>query len=246
MLWSSPLFSALGPVSPPPKPSPDGARGAPSCETQSSLRPRGEGFPIHVPPPRWGRLGRDEGADAWLRLSGIGVAVLLALLPGCGFKPLYGRDSASHAPATAVQFAEIELPPIRSLDTTGAHTGQQMRNFLIDDLHPGGAAADYKYRLNVTVREANINLGIQQNTTSTRGQVRLTVDYYLVDQATGQTLLKETLRTSVGYDILTNQFSSVLSAADAREQGLQQMAGDLTEHLALYFATQKQGQPPRT
>jgi LPS-assembly lipoprotein len=114
-----------------------------------------------------------------------------------------------------------------------------MRNYLIDQLHPAGAATDYKYRLNVSIREADINLGIQQNTTSTRGQVRLTVDYYLVDEASGQTLLKETLRTSVGYDILLNQFSSVLSEEDAREQGLQQLAGDLTEHLALYFSTQK-------
>jgi hypothetical protein len=108
---------------------------------------------------------------------------------------------------------------------------------LIDDLHPQGAAGDFPYRLNVSIREADLNLGLQQNSTSTRGQVRLTVSYFLVDKPTGKTLLKETLRTSTGYNILINQFSSVISAEDAREQGLQQIADDITEHLALYFTS---------
>ncbi len=159
--------------------------------------------------------------------------IVLSLVPACGFKPLYGANSATHQARTTQQFAEIEIPVLRD------RVGQQMRNYLIDDLHPGGAAADYKYRLNVIVREADINLGIQQNTTSTRGQIRLTVDYFLVNQADGKTLLKETLRTSVGYNILLNQFTSVLSAEDAREQALQQLSDDVTEHLALYFTTQK-------
>ncbi len=180
---------------------------------------------------------RAFGLRSGRQLCRLGLAVaVMAVLPqlaGCGFKPLYGSNSVARSGTAMQQFAQIEIPVLPD------RIGQEMRNYLIDELHPGGAAADYKYRLNVGIREATINLGIQQNTTSTRGQVRITVDYYLIDQESGKTLLKETLRTSVGYDILINQFSSVLSAEDAREQGLQQLAGDMTEHLALYFTTQK-------
>ena len=82
-----------------------------------------------------------------------------------------------------------------------------------------------------------MNLGLQQNSTSTRGQVRITVKYSLVDEQSGKTLLTETLRTSTGYNILINQFSSVLSQDDAETQGLQQLSEDMTQRLALYFKT---------
>jgi LPS-assembly lipoprotein len=168
-------------------------------------------------------------ARALMALSAAGALSL----SGCGFKPLYGVNSASHQPAVAQQFSAIEIP------TLPDRTGQQMRNLLIDSLHPSGAATDYAYRLNVTIAESVLNLGLQQNSTSTRGQVRVTVKYSLVDEKTGKTLLVETLRTSTGYNILINQFSSVLSQDDAEAQGLQQIANDMTQHIALYFATLK-------
>jgi LPS-assembly lipoprotein len=169
-----------------------------------------------------------RAARRWIAVAAIAV---LPSLSACGFKPLYGKNSATHSPTAMAQFASIEIPVYPD------RIGQEMRNMLIDDLHPQGAAGDFQYRLNVSIREADLNLGLQQNSTSTRGQVRLTVSYFLVDKPTGKTLLKETLRTSTGYNILINQFSSVISAEDAREQGLQQIADDITEHLALYFTS---------
>ena len=162
---------------------------------------------------------------------GVAAASILAVLGGCGFTPLYGSHSAGHAPEVMQQFAAVEIQPMPN------RTGQQMRNLLIDALHPNGAAGDYRYRLNATITEAIVSLGLQQNSTSTRGQVRITVKYSLVDEGSGKTLLVETLRTSTGYNILINQFSSVLSQDDAEAQGLQQIADDMTRHLALYFKT---------
>ena len=117
--------------------------------------------------------------------------------------------------------------------------GQQMRNLLIDSLHPSGAEGDYRYKLSIGIAEAVVNLGLQENSTSTRGQVRLTVKYSLIDAETNKTVLKETLRASTGYNILINQFSSVLSQDDAEAQSLAQIADDMTLHLALYFDTKK-------
>jgi len=162
------------------------------------------------------------------RLATLGM---LSLLAGCGFKPVYGVNSAGTAPSAVQQFASIEIPVLSN------RLGQTMRNLLIDSLHPSGAAHEYRYRLSVGITEAVVNLGLQQNSTSTRGQVRLTVKYVLIDTETSKVVLKETLRTSTGYNILINQFSSVLSQDDAETQGLQQIADDMTTQLALYFTT---------
>jgi LPS-assembly lipoprotein len=157
------------------------------------------------------------------------MAGALTSLTGCGFHPLYGHDSASHQPAMEAQFASIQIAVLPD------RLGQKMRNLLIDSLHIGGPSADSRYTLTMTVREAVINLGLQENSTSTRGQVRLTVVYFLSDKLTGNTLLTETLRTSAGYNILINQFSSLLSQDDAETQGLQQISDEMTEHMALFF-----------
>ena len=160
----------------------------------------------------------------------------LLALAGCGFKPVYGVHSAGKSPSAVQQFAAIEIPVMPN------RLGQEMRNLLIDSLHPHGADTDYRFRLDVAISEAVVNLGLQQNSTSTRGQVRLTVKYALIDNSSGHVALKETLRTSTGYNILTNQFSSVLSQDDAEAQGLQQIADDMTLHLAMFFTTGDQVQ----
>jgi LPS-assembly lipoprotein len=178
-------------------------------------------------------MSLSEPSPIGQRLRTLAAVCALSLLAGCGFKPVYGVHSAGKSPAAIQQFAAIDIPVLPD------RLGQQMRNLLIDSLHPNGAAGDYRYKLAVGITEAVVSLGLQENSTSTRGQVRLTVKYSLTDAETGKTVLKETLRTSTGYNILINQFSSVLSQQDAEQQGLQQIADDMTLHLALYFTTQK-------
>jgi LPS-assembly lipoprotein len=164
--------------------------------------------------------------------SALAIAFLagaLGCLPGCGFKPLYGANSAAHGPAAVEQFATIEIPVLPD------RTGQIMRNLLIDSLHPSGAADTYQYRLDVKITEADVSLGLQGNSTSTRGQIKISALYSLIDKKTGKNLLKETVRTSAGYNILVNQFGTELSTQSSRQEALQEIADDITLHLALYF-----------
>jgi LPS-assembly lipoprotein len=173
------------------------------------------------------------------RTLSLAIVGILSLLTGCGFKPVYGVNSAGKSPSAVQQFAAIEIPVLPD------RLGQQMRNMLIDSLHPSGVTGDYRYKLVIGIKEAVVDLGLQQNSTSTRGQVRLTAKYSLIDTETSKTVLSETLRTSTGYNILINQFSSVLSQDDAEAQGTQQIVDDMTLHLALYFTTQDQN-PKKT
>jgi LPS-assembly lipoprotein len=172
------------------------------------------------------------------RARSLAIAGILSLLAGCGFKPVYGVNSAGKSPSAVQQFASIEIPVLPN------RLGQQLRNMLIDSLHPDGATGDYRYKLAIGIKEAVVSLGLQQNSTSTRGQVRLTLRYSLIDAESSKVVLTETLRTSTGYNILINQFSTVLSQDDAEAQGLQQIADDMTLHLALYFTTQDRNPKP--
>ena len=174
-------------------------------------------------------MSLSRGPSTPKRWAACAVAGALMLLGGCGFRPLYGHDSASRQPAMAAEFASVQISVLPD------RLGQRMRNMLIDSLHAEGPSGDPKYFLTMTVREAVVDLGLQENSTSTRGQVRLTVSFFLSDKQTGKTVLAETLRASTGYNILVNQFSSLISQEDAEQQGLQQIADQMTEHMALYF-----------
>jgi hypothetical protein len=158
-------------------------------------------------------------------------ATALSLLTACGFTPVYGTRSAGNAPSVRQEFASIEIAPMAD------RIGLEFRNQLIDQLHSNGADANYRYKLVAQVKEAVVGLGLQENATTTRGEVRITIKYFLIDTKTNKTLLNETLRTSAGYNVLINQFSSLLSQTDAEALALRQLAGDMTEHLALYFNT---------
>lgn len=156
--------------------------------------------------------------------------VVLLAVPGCGFRPLYGNDSASHQPGAAAQMAAVEIPVLPD------RIGQQLRNMLIDQMHGSGPAGQYLYKLNVVLRETAVELGLQPNSTSTRAQIRIAAEYWLTESPGGKTLLHERLRSSADYNVLVNQFGTVLANEDARERALQQIADELTQHLAVYFA----------
>ena len=62
------------------------------------------------------------------------ATVLLALLAGCGFEPLYGLSGRSE-PSVVAALAGVHVAPIPD------RIGQQLRNDLLHRLTPGGTSA---------------------------------------------------------------------------------------------------------
>ena len=79
----------------------------------------------------------------------LALAIALAL-PGCGFRPLYGKSSLdAQGYSTEARLSAVEIAPIAD------RLGQQVHNYLRDAMNPTGQPANPAYRLEVVVIETN-------------------------------------------------------------------------------------------
>lgn len=163
------------------------------------------------------------------RTAAAGLAALL-LLGGCGFQPVYGTRNAVTGTEAGAELTKVKIGNISD------RSGQYLRNALVDRMQPAGGQVEPAYRLDVALSETLVNFGIQQDSTATRGQLRLAGTYSLKDNS-GKVLLTETIRSSPAFNILESEFGTVLSSEDARQRGLRQMADEITARLSLYFRT---------
>jgi LPS-assembly lipoprotein len=151
------------------------------------------------------------------------VAVLLTA--GCGFRPLYGSYGfGSEAELSGVYIGNI---PNRE--------GQELRNFLVERMNPRGTAASPAYSLNVSLRQLRQELGIRRDETASRANLRVFADYTLEDNETGKTILKGQSVAINSFDILDQEFATVLAERDARTKALRTIADDITTKVAIFL-----------
>lgn len=168
---------------------------------------------------------------AGMTKRGFLALALVASLTACGFQPLYGKRGPMGGTA-GEEFAKVRIANIPD------RNGQQLRNALIDRMQPQGQVPEPAYRLEIALLEQQVNLGIQQDATATRGQLRYSGTFVLRDAA-GKELLRESFRASPSFNILESEFGTILSSDDARMRGLNQIADDISGRLALFFTRDK-------
>ena len=176
---------------------------------------------MHSPPHR-GFLRRGP--------AGLLAAAALVALAGCGFKPLYGENGATGSPGVQSWLSQVSINPIRS------RTGQILRNELIDRMNPrgqpgGGASYSLVIRLNATKQE----LGIRRDETATRANLILTANFEMTERSSGAVILRGISRSITSYNILDNEYSTLVAERNAQARGADQLAQDITTRLALYF-----------
>jgi LPS-assembly lipoprotein len=172
-------------------------------------------------------------------LAGAGIAALL-LLTGCGFRPLYGPAAAGggDSPAVAQQLAAISVSPVPD------RRGQEMRNRLSDSLAAAAPDTPHRYALNLSMSEIQQSLAVRLTGFATRANLQMTTYYTLVDIASGQPVLAGTVFGIQSYDLLDEDFANLTAINDARSRVIAQMAGDLRNRLAVFFASQPAPAPP--
>ncbi|NNG05688.1 MAG: hypothetical protein HKM95_16520 [Inquilinus sp.] len=168
----------------------------------------------------------------WWPKAGTGRIVLIAgavlALAACGFRPLYadgGQDTAASAELARIEVAVI---PDRS--------GQILRADLIDGLSPRGRPARPLYRLEVTLRERQEELGIDKTDTAVRANLFITANFSLLPADGGEPLLDRRVGLITSYNILLDEFATLTAENDARERALRQIGSDIRTQLALYFS----------
>ncbi len=168
------------------------------------------------------RAARRLGAAALLLGAGL-------VLSGCGFQPLYA-PSAPQAASPIDRMAAIRIAPMPD------RIGQQMHNLLRDRLNPRGQPGDPAYRLDVRLSESRRELGIRKDETATRANLILSARFTLREIDSKRVLLQETARSVNSYNILTSQFATAFSEADARERALRELSESIRTRLAIYFS----------
>lgn len=158
------------------------------------------------------------------------VITLLCLgLAGCGFRPLYGAgDGGLHANQALSQIAVASIED---------RPGQMLRNLLIDRLTPGGYPDKPAFRLEVSLREEQVDFGIRKDATATRAQLNQFANFRLVDTATGQPVFSGQARSVNSYNILSSEFGTLVTEDSARDRGLRRLADDIVTRIALHFGT---------
>ncbi len=161
------------------------------------------------------------------------ILALAALAPAaCGFRPVYGT-AAPQSPEASVSAdlsrVEIGMIPDRS--------GQMLRNALIDRFYRTGRPVDPPLALSLTpVSETLTDLDITRESDSTRTQIRLRTDIALTERASGRTLLTRRIESVTSYNVLGSEFATRVTREDARRNALADLARQIEQELALYFA----------
>ena len=155
------------------------------------------------------------------------LAVVLAaagLTAGC-WEPLYATRPAVGPEGVQDKFAAIELAPVKAPKGTPVErVGVGMFNALQFNLHNGAGAANAPiFRLVVNVGSSQFTAVIDPNSGRPDAQIQsVTASYSLVEIATGKTVVSDSTRASVDYDVPGPQqrFASQRARRDAEDHAI--------------------------
>lgn len=158
------------------------------------------------------------------------IIMIMILLTGCGFTPLYGTHGAAGNAGARAQMGQIYIANIAD------QPGQYLRNALMDRFYsqgrPGENAA---YTLSVAgLQESRSELDITKTSDSTRAQLYISTTMVMSDK-TGKKLLERSLTAVTSYNILDSQFTTRVAEDAARRQALDDIARQIETHILLYF-----------
>lgn len=166
-------------------------------------------------------------------MRALAVTLLLlaaAPLAGCaGFEPLYAMPNVT----PALRSVDINTPqgPSGYLGRSGYLMREQLNDELARDF-----AVPARYRLNLNVTENRIPRGIRVNNVAAEMELDLRVSYDLVENGTGQVLLRGTTATTVFYAATEAPYAGIAAQQDAEERAASQAATQIRLDLSRQFA----------
>jgi LPS-assembly lipoprotein len=157
-------------------------------------------------------------------------------LSGCGWTPLYADLETGPGDA---ELRAIKVDPIPE------RIGQRLALALRESLNPNGAPIPQRYRLSILLTTARADLGIQQTGLGTRGKLDANASITLRDIRTGAPLLSTTSHVAESFDILANNYASVVAEDDARIRAVEELRRDIVTRLTLFLQRRAAESGPR-
>lgn len=150
----------------------------------------------------------------------------LALSACAGFTPLYGRPGVGGG--------------LSSIETVAAQGrgGYLLREQLDDALaHRQGSPATYKLML--SVNEQRFARGVRLDNTANRYELRMSVNWRLLDAKTGVEAHKGLTEVSVTYDSADQPYAAIAAQNDGQERAAAEVARKIQLDLATWLAGRK-------
>ena len=157
-----------------------------------------------------------------------GALMLLPLLAGCGFTPLYATPGVS----SGLSNIEVVTPEGR--------TGHLLSEDLQDDLavRRGEPTA---YRLALDVAEHRYARGLDTDNVATWYELYVRVSYALIDKASGKTVAAGVLPISVSYNAVNDPYAGIVAQQDGQKRAASEAAQRIRIELGVWFAKQAKG-----
>ncbi len=148
------------------------------------------------------------------------------LLSGCGYRPLYG--SSADSAGVAATMASVTIPAADN------RIGQLIRNDLISTMRSGESADRYTLQIVPSVKKTSI---IQKPTVDNQRQaVNLSVEFDLIEKATGTSLHKGKTFSQASYDVVGQPFADLQAETNATERAAHEVSADIRIRIAAYFS----------
>lgn len=147
------------------------------------------------------------------------------ILTSCGFTPLYSNTNTL-ADSTSI------LDQIW-IDSIPDYEGLYLRNNLIDRFYNNGTPEAPPYILQIKLAIGGRELAIQKNDTTTRAQIVFRADYNLLNRQTREVIDSGNARAVGSYNILSSQYTTLVTEKAARDQALQELADKITLRMAV-------------
>ena len=171
-----------------------------------------------------------------LKLSARIFGILsLLLISACGFKPMYGQNSESGAGLAQVM-ANIKIDQIRNASGRQERLSQLLQNNLNERISPlssDGSVSSYILKADYNLQEAGY--GIREDETVTLQNLKLSVDFALVDVDTDQSIMDGTARAIVTYDLVRSDYSNKIARETSLERLSEEVANQIITRIGTYL-----------
>ena len=156
------------------------------------------------------------------------LSLAAAPLASCGFTPLYAEPGVT----PGLSSIQVVAPEGR--------VGYLLRESLDDALahRPGAPAA---WRLDLAMDQSREPLGLRIDDVARRYQVTLTVQYALVDTATGQVTHRGQATSFASYDLADQPYAAIAARQDVQQRAAEEVARKIQMDLATYFVARNRG-----
>ena len=165
-----------------------------------------------------------SGVRTLARLAAACAAPAALALAGCGFTPLYATPGV----AGGLTHIQVVVPQGR--------VGYLLREDLEDQLGRAKGEAP-KYRLEMVFNQVRQAHGLTANATAQRYELDLTIDYTLINIATGKVAMTGAVTSDVSYDSTVQPYAGIAARQDTQDRLASDAAQKIEVQLAAWMAT---------